>query len=86
MRTRNQGREVLEHLAYLRDRRYRRQAHAAFRRASNKAGLQAMTVRHEARYGCCAVEAWPVTAGRIRAALAEDGVRAAWLFADGVLA
>jgi hypothetical protein len=72
---------VVDHLAYLHDRHHRRATHAAFRRAAKRppGSMSRITVRHETDGSCCEMEPWGVTAGRIMAALAEDGDRTAWV-------
>jgi hypothetical protein len=70
----------IDHLAYIRERRYRRQTVAAFRRFANRKGeIAVFTVMHEHDDSCCQVEDWPTTAGRIADALEADGLAALWL-------
>lgn len=70
----------IDHLGYLTNRRHRREVHANLRRAARKRGaLLYQSVSHEWDGSCCVREDWPVTAIRIQAALADDGLRAAWV-------
>jgi hypothetical protein len=70
----------IDHLAFIRERRYRRLTVAAFRRFAHRRGEVAQfTVLHEHDDSCCQVEAWPVTASRIAEALEADGLSALWL-------
>ncbi len=68
----------IDHLAYLTERRHRREVHASIRRVARKpAGAVRQEVIHEWDGRCCAAEPWPMTAIRIQKALADDGLRAA---------
>jgi len=74
----------IDHLAYLSDRRHRREVHANLRRAARKpGGAVRQEVIHEWDGRCCAIESWPRTAIRIQRALGDDGVPACWVFAGG---
>ncbi len=71
----------IDHAAYLASRPYRRQTHAALRRAARKRGhLGSLGVRHERDGSCCSFERWQDTAARIQTALAADGLRVGWVF------
>jgi hypothetical protein len=64
---------VLDHLAYLTQRRHRREVHAAMLRAARRRTRSQVTVVHGE--GCCRLEPWPVTFGKLLRALADDGAR-----------
>ncbi len=83
-RPHSQSNAVLEvdHARYLNERSYRRRVHAGYRRIAHKPGLLVQNVLHEADGRCCAAEPWSWTALRIQKALADDGLRAAWVFAS----
>jgi len=69
---------VLDHLAYLMNRKYRRRVHARLRRVMRdrrNQGINDMAVIHEADDLCCRHEPWPVTFTHLMNALAEDGER-----------
>lgn len=72
---------AVDHLAYLQNRRHRREVLAAFRRLAAKPGrVVQLAVHHEHDDGCCQAEAWVSTARRIQNALAADGCPVAWAF------
>jgi hypothetical protein len=72
---------AVDHLAYVSDRHYRRRVHASLRRTS--AGrIAAVNVQHEGDNICCLLEPWQATARRLMVALAEDGERPIWAFAE----
>ncbi len=74
----------IDHLGYLSSRQHRRQVALALRRlmrSGRRQGIE-LVVTHEHDDRCCALEEWPVTALRIQNALALDGDRVGWVFAD----
>ncbi len=71
----------VDHLAYVSDRHYRRRVHTSLRGTSD-GRLAAVNVQHEGDGICCLLEPWQVTAHRLMAALAEDGERPVWAFAE----
>jgi hypothetical protein len=64
---------TVDHLAYIRERRHRREVLAAYRRTLNRRGTHLVQVIHEDDGTCCGIEPWPVTSQRILRALHDDG-------------
>jgi hypothetical protein len=70
-------------MAYIRNRRHRREVLAMFRRTAGKAGVYPCAVVHEEDGLCCRLEPWHVTAMRIAESLADDGEQALWVTGEG---
>jgi hypothetical protein len=66
----------LDHLAYLSERRYRRQLRAAIRRLARRGRLLELTVLHEHDGSCCRRESIDATVGHLVEQLRLDGVEA----------
>ena len=67
---------MLDHLAYIQNRPYRREVHARIRRLlARRPVFGRLTVVHEASYRCCETEPWPTTSARLVQALNLDGQR-----------